>query len=307
MTIADAILEGRRQLAHLPSPQFEAELLLSYLLDRNRSYLIAFPEKALSSSMIEAYRQLLMRRAAGEPFAYISGEKEFYGLQFTVNQETLIPRDDTEIIVEAALELIPEMADQHFSLLDLGTGSGAIAMAIKKNCPKITVTAVDYYRETLAIAAQNAKRNNLTINLIESHWFTALPKASYDLILSNPPYIDPIDPHLEGDGVKYEPKRALIAADKGLSDLFHLIENAPLYFKESGWLLLEHGFDQGVILREKMAQVGYQSIETRQDYGGNDRVTLGFYSSTSRPQVRLKNAFGFNTEYYDEFSDNMHC
>ncbi|PWD82964.1 peptide chain release factor N(5)-glutamine methyltransferase [Ignatzschineria cameli] len=291
MTIADAILEGKRLLAHLPSPQFEAELLLSYLLDRNRSYLIAFPEKALSSSMIEAYRQLLMRRAAGEPFAYISGEKEFYGLQFTVNQETLIPRDDTEVIVEAALERIPITVESAFSLLDLGTGSGAIALAIKKYRPDIEVTAVDYYPQTLKVAAQNAQRNNLDIEFIESNWFSALPKASYHLILSNPPYIDPIDPHLEGDGVKYEPKQALIAADKGLSDLFHLIENAPLYFKESGWLLLEHGFDQGVILREKMAQVGYQSIETRQDYGGNDRVTLGFYSSTSRPPVRLKNTF----------------
>ena len=283
MTIIDAILEGKRQLADLPSPQFEAELLLAYLLERNRSYLIAFPEKTLPPTVIEQYRQLLIRRAAGEPFAYISGEKEFYGLQFTVNQETLIPRDDTEIIVEAALELIPETIEQPYSLLDLGTGSGAIAMAIKKYRPDIKVTAVDYYPQTLKIAAQNAQRNNLDIELIESNWFSALPKASYHLILSNPPYIDPIDPHLNGDGVKYEPKRALIAEEKGLSDLFHLIENAPHYFKDAGWLLLEHGFDQSRILQQKMAQKGYQSIETRQDYGGNDRVTFGFYPSARRP------------------------
>ncbi len=283
MTIADAILEGKRLLAHLPSPQFEAELLLSYLLDRNRSYLIAFPEKALSSSMIEAYRQLLMRRAAGEPFAYISGEKEFYGLQLTVNEETLIPRDDTEAIVEAALERIPITVESAFSLLDLGTGSGAIALAIKKYRPDIEVTAVDYYPQTLKVAAQNAQRNNLDIEFIESNWFSSLPKASYNLILSNPPYIDPIDPHLDGDGVKYEPKRALIAENRGLSDLFYLIDNAPFYFKDAGWLLLEHGYDQSQILQQRMAQKGYQSIETLQDYGGNDRVTLGFYSSTSRP------------------------
>lgn len=283
MTIIDAILEGRAQLTHLPSPQFEAELLLSYLLKRNRSYLIAFPEKVLSPTLIEQYRQLLIRRAAGEPFAYISGEKEFYGLQLTVNEETLIPRDDTEVIVEAALERIPITVENAFSLLDLGTGSGAIALAIKKYRPDIEVTAVDYYPQTLKVAAQNAQRNNLDIEFIESNWFSALPKASYHLILSNPPYIDPIDPHLDGDGVKYEPKRALIAEDSGLGDLFHLIENAPYYFKDSGWLLLEHGFDQGKVLQQKMAERGYQSIETRKDYGGNDRVTLGFYPPTRRP------------------------
>lgn len=283
MTIIDAILEGKAQLAHLPSPQLEAELLLSYLLKRNRSYLIAFPETKISPTVIAQYRQLLTRRAAGEPYAYICGKKEFYGLQLTVNEETLIPRDDTEVIVEAALERIPTTVESSFSLLDLGTGSGAIALAIKKYRPDIEVTAVDYYPQTLKVAEQNAERNHLDIEFIESNWFSALPKASYNLILSNPPYIDSIDPHLDGDGVKYEPKRALIAENRGLSDLFYLIDNAPFYFKDAGWLLLEHGYDQSQILQQRMAQKGYQSIETLQDYGGNDRVTLGFYSSTSRP------------------------
>lgn len=277
MTIADTIEIGKKTLSKLPSPQFEAELLLSYVLKVNRSYLIAFPEKELEASTKVLYLSLLDRRKNGEPFAYITGEKEFYGLSFMVNEETLIPRDDTEVIVDAALSRIPTILDSPFSLVDLGTGSGTIALAVKSIRQDIEVTAVDYYETTLKIAEKNAKNNQLEVQFIQSNWFQNLPLASFNMIVSNPPYIDPIDHHLEGDGVKFEPKRALIADNKGLSDLFHLIETAPHYFKNAGWLLLEHGYDQRDTLQAKMNECGYQKITTLKDYGNNDRVTLGYF------------------------------
>ena len=279
MTIEEALNLGKEALKQLPSPQFEAELLLSFALKCNRSTLIAFPERAIPSEIISQYYDLLERRSLGEPFSYITGEREFYGLSLAVSTETLIPRDDTEIIVDTALNLIPAPLDAPFSLLDLGTGTGAIALALKSMRPDIHVTALDYYEETLKVAANNAKRNQLDVTFIQSNWFSNAPLRHFDMIVSNPPYIDPVDHHLEGDGVKFEPKRALIADNKGLSDLFHLIENAPNYFKSSGWLLLEHGYDQRESLQEKMNTCGYINIKTVQDYGGNDRVTMGFFSN----------------------------
>ena len=281
MTIEDALILGKEALKSLPSPQFEAELILAYALDVNRSYLIAFPEREIDTETHARFLSLIERRKNGEPFAYITGEREFYGLSFKVNSETLIPRDDTEVIVDAALSLIPTALESPFSLVDLGTGSGTIALAIKSIRPDIKVTAVDYYATTLKIAEENAKNNQLEIHFQQSDWFQSLPKSAFDMIISNPPYIDPIDQHLEGDGVKFEPKHALIADNQGLSDLFHLIETAPNYFKHSGWLLLEHGYDQRAVLQQKMQETGYQNIQTIKDYGGNDRVTLGFYTKPS--------------------------
>lgn len=279
MIIEEALKIGKEALSELPSPQFETELLLSYVLKVNRSYLIAFPEKKLDEALITQFQTLLARRKKGEPFAYIAGEREFYGLSFIVNQETLIPRDDTEVIVDAALSLIPETLDidTPFSLVDLGTGSGTIALAIKSIRKDIHVTAVDYYHETLKVAQQNAKNNQLDVQFIQSNWFENLPLAAFDMIVSNPPYIDPVDHHLDGDGVKFEPKRALVADQKGLFDLYHLIKTAPKYFKSSGWLLLEHGYDQREALQAKMMEQGYIQVKTIKDYGNNDRVTLGYF------------------------------
>lgn len=279
MIIEEALKIGKEALSELPSPQFETELLLSYVLKVNRSYLIAFPEKKLDEALITQFQTLLARRKKGEPFAYIAGEREFYGLSFIVNQETLIPRDDTEVIVDAALSLIPETLDidTPFSLVDLGTGSGTIALAIKSIRKDIHVTAVDYYHETLKVAQQNAKNNQLDVQFIQSNWFENLPLAAFDMIVSNPPYIDPVDHHLDGDGVKFEPKRALVADQKGLFDLYHLIKTAPKYFKSSGWLLLEHGYDQREALQAKMTEQGYIQVKTIKDYGNNDRVTLGYF------------------------------
>lgn len=277
ITIAEALTQGAEKLQNLPNPPFETALLLAHTLKVNRSYLIAFPEKTLSTEAYQYYCVVLERRAQGEPFAYITGEREFYGLSFTVNQETLIPRDDTEIIVDQALTLIPQNISSDYHLLDLGTGSGAIALALKKCRPDITITAVDYYETTLKIAKANGERNQLEINYLQSNWFSNIPKQHFDMIVSNPPYIDPLDQHLEGDGVKFEPKRALIAPENGLADLYHLIDNAPEYFRQGGYLLLEHGYDQREALQLRMQARGYREIKTVKDYGGQDRVTIGFF------------------------------
>lgn len=279
MTIEEALNLGKEALHMLPSPQFEASLLLSHAMNVNRSTLIAFPERVLSEDQALRFHSFIERRKKGEPFAYITGECEFYGLSLIVNTETLIPRDDTEVIVDQTLLRIPEVLDAPFSILDLGTGTGAIALALKSIRPDVTVTAIDYYKETLKIAQQNAERNKLDVTFIQSNWFSNAPKKSFNIIVSNPPYIDPIDTHLSGDGVKFEPKRALTADNRGLADLFHLIENAPSYFKNTGWLLLEHGYDQKEALQSKMIECGYSKITTVQDFGGNDRVTMGFYSN----------------------------
>ncbi|GGZ90835.1 release factor glutamine methyltransferase [Ignatzschineria ureiclastica] len=277
ITIAEALTLGAEKLQHLPNPPFETTLLLAFSLKVNRSYLIAFPEKEITQETYQQYLNRLERRANGEPFAYITGEREFYGLSFQVNQETLIPRDDTEIIVDQALSLMPQATQTDYRLLDLGTGSGAIALALKKCRPDITVTAVDYYETTLKIAIANGERNQLEINWRQSDWFSALPQHHFDMIVSNPPYIDPLDQHLEGDGVKFEPKRALIAHDNGLADLYHIIDTAPNYFRKEGYLLLEHGYDQREALQLRMQERGYREIRTVKDYGNQDRVTIGFF------------------------------
>lgn len=277
ITIAEALTLGTEKLQHLPNPPFETALLLAFSLKVNRSYLIAFPEKEITLETYQQYLNMLERRANGEPFAYITGEREFYGLSFQVNQETLIPRDDTEIIVDQALSLMPQATQTDYRLLDLGTGSGAIALALKKCRPDIAVTAVDYYETTLKIAKINGERNQLEINWFQSDWFSALPQHHFDMIVSNPPYIDPLDQHLDGDGVKFEPKRALIAHERGLADLYHLIDTAPNYFRKGGYLLLEHGYDQRKALQLRMQERGYTEIRTVKDYGDQDRVTIGFF------------------------------
>lgn len=278
-TVETALNEGIKKLNHLPYPHLEAQLILSEILECNRTYLIAYPEKNLPPLLYQKYQRWIDARALGKPLAYLTGEKEFYGLLFEVNESTLIPRDDTEIIIDAALERIP--SNQSSNLLDLGTGSGAIAITLKKERPTLSVTAIDYQEETLAVAKRNAKRHQLSINFLKSDWFQSIPNSmKFDFILSNPPYIDPKDHlHLTGDGLKFEPLKALISDHSGYRDLFTIIESAPQYLAPSGgWLLLEHGYQQGETLRKKLALHHYQKIETIKDYGDNERVTLGFYS-----------------------------
>ena len=254
--------------------KLEAQLLLQHVLNVNRAWLIAHENDALQANQHAAFEALLNRRLNGEPIAYILGGRAFYGLDLLVTPDTLIPRPDTETLVEAALAQIPIAA--HPSILDLGTGSGAIALAIAKNRPQASVIAVDASKAALAVAKKNAQ--NLSIDNVEfvlSNWFQYLNNQPFDVILSNPPYIEENDAHLSQGDLRFEPISALSSGEDGLNDIRQIIENSLVHLQPQGWLMLEHGFNQADKVADLMANTGFVSIETIKDFGGNNRVTIG--------------------------------
>ncbi|WP_312057584.1 peptide chain release factor N(5)-glutamine methyltransferase [Pantoea brenneri] len=255
------------------SPKRDAEILLSFVIGKSRSWLIAFDETLLSDQQLSQLDALLSRRARGEPVAHLVGEREFWSLPLRVSDATLIPRPDTELLVEQALAHLPVSAA---TILDLGTGTGAIALALASERPDCQVTGVDRIAEAVELARSNAQQLNLpNARFTLSHWFQQLSPQRFDIIVSNPPYIDASDHHLEQGDVRFEPRSALVAADAGLADLRTLIEQAPDWLQPGGWLLLEHGWQQDRAVRDMMRQHGYRAVETVNDYGGNPRVTLG--------------------------------
>jgi release factor glutamine methyltransferase len=254
--------------------KLEAQLLLQHVLNVNRAWLIAHENDALQANQHAAFEALLNRRLNGEPIAYILGGRAFYGLDLLVTPDTLIPRPDTETLVEAALAQIPIAA--HPSILDLGTGSGAIALAIAKNRPQASVIAVDASKAALAVAKKNAQ--NLSIDNVEfvlSNWFQHLNNQPFDVIVSNPPYIEENDAHLSQRDLRFEPISALSSGEDGLNDIRQIIENSLVHLQPQGWLMLEHGFNQADKVADLMANTGFVSIETIKDFGGNNRVTIG--------------------------------
>lgn len=272
-TYQDIINESIDLLSHLDNPKFEAESLLAFVLQCNRSRIIAFPEKTLQPHEYQRYLDLISQRQLGVPYAYLVGEKEFYDLTLKVSPATLIPRADTELLVDTVLS---KMAPQtQYSVIDMGTGSGAIALTIKKHRPLANVTAVDQSLDALLVAKDNAESLHLDVNFIQSDWFNSVPESEFDFIVSNPPYIEHNDAHLTGDGVRYEPITALVADDDGYSDLFQLIDQSFGLLKQEGWLMMEHGFEQGAQLCAQFEKKGYRNVETLKDLGGNDRVTIG--------------------------------
>ncbi|MDQ1211342.1 peptide chain release factor N(5)-glutamine methyltransferase [Pantoea anthophila] len=255
------------------SPKRDAEILLSFVTGKSRSWLIAFDETVLTEAQREQLDSLLARRARGEPVAHLVGEREFWSLPLRVNDATLIPRPDTELLVEQALTRLPATPA---AILDMGTGTGAIALALASERPDCQVTGVDRIDAAVALARSNAQALNLTnTTFLLSHWFRSLPPQQFALIVSNPPYIDASDTHLAQGDVRFEPRSALVADEAGLADLRTLIEQAPAWLLPGGWLLLEHGWQQGEAVATLMQQNGYQTVETLEDYGGNPRVTLG--------------------------------
>jgi len=268
---------GRTQLAHYDTPRLEAEVLLSHVLSVNRSYLYAWPQRAVSMAQHHHYQDLLNRRLQGEPVAYLTGQQEFWSLTLQVTPATLIPRPETEVLVEQALSRIP--LNQQLTLMDLGTGSGAIALAIAGQRPQCSVIAIDNVAETLMIARHNAHRLGIqNIQFVLSDWFSAIATVPVDLIVSNPPYIATQDPHLHD--IRYEPQWALIAGNDGLQALRHIISRAPAYLTSQGWLLVEHGYQQAQAVQTLFKQRGYTSITTYLDLAQNPRVTGGQYKGT---------------------------
>jgi release factor glutamine methyltransferase len=256
------------------SARIEVQCLLQSVLQVNRAYLLSHPEQRLDDTLQAHYAALLERRMSGEPIAYILGVREFYGLDFKVTSATLIPRPDTELLVELALQRIPPSS--LLRVLDLGTGSGAIALAIAHARPDVEVTAVDASAEALAVARENAWRLGVAnVHLAQSDWFGALADERYDLIVSNPPYIAAADAHLAQGDVRFEPRTALASGADGLDDIRSIVAQAQEHLDPGGWLLLEHGYDQAAQLRELMSQAGFAEVFSACDLAGIERVTGG--------------------------------
>lgn len=273
VTIGGALQDAARRLATVSdTPALDANLLLEFTLGRPRSYLFAHPEDRLDQTVATQFRNLLERRAQGEPVAYLLGEQGFWSLALAVSSAVLVPRPETELLVETALSCLP--SDQSARIADLGTGSGAIALALAMERPDCRVIATDRDGDALAIARANGRRLDLPrVEFRQGNWFEPLGAEQFELIVANPPYVAPDDPHLAD--LVYEPRTALVAADKGVDCLRTLVEHAAANLVAGGWLLLEHGMDQDTFVRDWMARIGFGAIGTKQDLAGHPRVTMG--------------------------------
>jgi release factor glutamine methyltransferase len=274
MTYQSWLRQAVARLSASDSPKRDAEILLSFVTGKNRTFLLAFAETALSADELAAAEDLLQRRALGEPIAYLTGIREFWSLPLQVSPATLIPRPDTERLVELALE---RLSDRPAEVLDLGTGTGAIALAIASEKPQCRVTGVDVRQDAVELANVNRLKLNINnVNFLHSDWFSALKGRRFDIIVSNPPYIDPADPHLNQGDVRFEPKSALAADNQGLADIMLIADQSRNYLNDGGWLIIEHGWQQGEAVRKIFNNYSFRSIITEKDYGGNERVTLGY-------------------------------
>lgn len=273
LRLAQSRLEDTAQL-DTADAKIEAQLLLQSLLNVNRAWLIAHGNEMLPSDMQTKFDALLTRRLSGEPIAYILGNREFYGLSLNVTPDTLIPRPDTEILVETALAKIP--ADKSAQVLDLGTGTGAIALAIGHQRPQVDITAADASPAALQVAINNGQQLALhNVKFVHSNWFSALEHKRFDVIVSNPPYIEQNDTHLTQGDLRFEPMSALASGIDGLDDIRQIVADSLAHLKPQGWLMLEHGYNQADAVAELMANAGLVDIATFKDFGGNDRVTIG--------------------------------
>lgn len=275
-SVASALRFARQQLHdHSDSAALDAELLLAYVLQKQRSFLYAWPEQVLSAAQQQQFQQLLAQRRQGKPIAHLLGVQEFWSLPFKISSDTLIPRPETELLVSTTLDLLNQYSTVR--LLDLGTGSGAIALALAHERPQWHITATDSSAAALRIAKDNAELLELgNTGFIVSDWFEQLDaQTRFDVIISNPPYIDPADVHLQQGDVRFEPRSALVAEQQGLADLYHIIEHSQDYLYSGGWLLLEHGYDQGPQVSQHLHQYDYENIQQKQDLSGHTRISYG--------------------------------
>lgn len=257
------------------NPEIEAEILLCYVLNKNRAYLFAHAEELLSKEHFEHFQNLIAERAQGVPIAYITGERDFWSLHLKVNRHTLIPRHETELLVELALEKIPN--EPNTFILELGTGSGAIALAIAKERPLWQITACDVSEEALLVAKENAQCHQIkNVSFYHSDWFSNIPQRKYHAIVSNPPYIAEQDPHLNQGDLCFEPRNALVSKQDGLADLQIISKQGYDYLLPNGILLLEHGYDQKINVRAILNKLGYRNVQCWKDLQGHDRVSGGW-------------------------------
>lgn len=254
-----------------PVAPLEARILISHALQLSRVQLITQSERALTAEEATLLSALFRRRIAGEPIAYITGEREFFGLMLHTTPDVLIPRPETELLVELALEHLPQKG----SLLDMGTGSGAIAIAIAHNRSDVAVTALDVSDTALAVAERNATRHRTRITFRHSDWYAALAGKLFNVIVANPPYIVAADPHLSQGDLRFEPIDALTDHADGLSALRNIIDGAPDHLAPDGWLLMEHGYDQAPAVRELLVSHGFRDVQSWKDIAGIERVSGG--------------------------------
>lgn len=278
-SIKSVLSEAHQSLqASSDSAQLDAQVLLSFVLQQTITYLLTWPERELTSEQLTQFQLLFTRRLRGEPIAYLVGEKEFWSLTLAVAPSTLIPRPDTETLVELVLT---NHLQHQLCCLDLGTGTGAIALALASEQPNWQIEAVDYNQHAVTLAQQNALTNNITnVKIYKSDWFSAInPTSKFDVIVSNPPYIDERDHHLQQGDVRFEPLSALVASKQGYADIEHLITTAKHFLSAGGYLYLEHGFEQASHVQQLLLNHGYQNIGTQQDLAGNDRISYGQWSN----------------------------
>lgn len=281
ITYQDLINQATQQLyKSSDSPRIDAEVLIQHVTQQPLAWLIVHGNTNASSPHIKHFYQLLEQREQGEPIAYLTGHKEFWSLDLKVTEAVLIPRPDTETLVEQALERL-DLSHAN-KVLDLGTGSGAIALSIAKECPQSDVLAVDYSQDALDIAKQNARKHDLhNLTFLCSDWFQNIKDTNFDLIASNPPYIEENDPHLQQGGLRYEPQSALVSADLGLSDIRCIITQSPNHLKSGGHLLIEHGYKQADEVRAFFKEAGFTQIQNYRDLNDLPRCTAGIWLADS--------------------------
>lgn len=278
-SIAELVSWGAGELSNSDSARIDAEIVLAYVIQQNRTYLYTWSDRDVSESSETRFKTLLERRAQGEPIAYLVERQAFWSFDLKVTPATLIPRPETELLVELALDHIPQ--NENLKVVDLGTGSGAIALAIAAERPNAQVVATDYSSQALAVARENAAELGLNqLKFYQGSWLAPFDFGAeserFDLILSNPPYVEPDSLYLKLGDVMFEPDSALIGAnDDGLGDIREIVSQAPAHLNRSGWLLLEHGFEQGAVVRELLNSSGFGDVCTLKDLAGHDRVTMG--------------------------------
>jgi release factor glutamine methyltransferase len=273
LKVRDALQAAAQRLGE----RVDAEVLLAYALSKSRSWLIAHADDLLPAEHASAYAVLVEQREAGEPVAYITGRRGFWSLDLEVTPATLIPRPETELLVELVLQLLP--IDKAARVLDLGTGTGAIALAIARERPRAQVTATDASADALAVARRNAQRHDIrNVSFAHGDWFAPLGDQRFDVIVSNPPYIESHDPHLNQGDLRFEPITALASGADGLDDIRRIIVDAPRHLASEAWLLFEHGWNQGEAVHMLLRNASFTKVSTTRDLEQRDRVTAGCWS-----------------------------